>query len=168
MVGKPSRDWGMVGKLFPSPPTPLFTPNLGGRWANKERAGGGRGRESLCTWCMCFFNVNDEKICYGAKVFSKSLELVKFEKEWRSGTTSKIQHQWPVAWNRNGTISDQSFTHSIYFTSICFRLNPVLFISPSKMDQGHSEEEQKLRKQNLGEGGASLLLYKVRGFIMRS
>ena len=28
---------------------------------------------------MCFFDVNDEKICYGTKIFNKSLELVKFE-----------------------------------------------------------------------------------------
>lgn len=102
---------------------------------------------------MCFFNVNDEKICYGAKVFNKSLELVKFEKKWRSGTTSKIQHQWPVAWNRNGTISNQSFTHSIYFTSTIFASAsvPLSLFPPLRWIKGtvRSRSLDSMAKQNL-------------------
>lgn len=58
--------------------------------------------------------------------------------------------------------------HLFYKHHLCFCFNPVIFISPSKMDQWHSEAEEKLRKHDLAEAGASLLLYKMRGFITQS
>lgn len=128
-LGVMGAQW--IVALSLSPPLPSSTSQpWDGAWGKGRVRRGRRGRESFCTWCMCFFNVNDEKICYGTKVFNKPLELVKFEHKWRSGTTSKIQHQWPIAWNSKSHHKLRIYTQ-FSFTSTIFTpmFNSVIFIA---------------------------------------